>query len=262
MHRRTFVSASVAAGALPSALVANAAPADERRHYELRVYETRSDLAPNRIRAFFTDAMIPALRRAGAGAFGAFTPEVGMLGQSITILLEYKSAADALAVPQRLAADPAYAEARRAFEGDAQPPYVRYEARLMRAFAKHPAVEVPPTSAGRPPRIFELRTYESRNAETLAKKIDMFDEAEIALFRSIGMTPVFFGENLYATRLPSLTYMLTFDDLAARAAAWNAFRAHPEWQRIQKDPRWTDERGITTVTSSVLLNPLPFSDLR
>ena len=201
MDRRDFVKAGAAGALAPSGLRAAAVTAaEDRRHYELRVYETRSDLAPNRIRVFFTSAMIPALRRAGAGAFGAFTPEVGMLGQSITVLLEYKSAADALAVPQRLAADPAYAEARRAFEADAQPPYVRYEARLMRAFAKHPAVEVPPTSAGRPPRIFELRTYESRNAETLAKKIDMFDVAEIALFRSIGMTPVFFGENLCTPR--------------------------------------------------------------
>jgi len=260
MDRRDFVRASAASALAPASLAA--APAEERRHYELRVYETRSDLSPNRLRTFFTSHLIPALRRAGAGAFGAFTPEVGLLGGSVTVLMEYKSAADALAVPQRLAADAAYADALRAFEADAQPPYVRYEARLMRAFAKHPAVEVPPASTSRPPRIFELRTYESRSAETLAKKIDMFNEAEIALFRSIGMTPVFFGENLYATRLPSLTYMLAFDDLAARAAAWNTFRAHPEWQRIQKDPRWTDERGITTVTSAVLLNPLPFSDLR
>ena len=142
------------------------------------------------------------------------------------------------------------------------PPFVRYESRLMRAFAGHPAVEVPPGDASRPARLFELRTYESRNAETLAKKIDMFDQAEIALFRSIGMAPVFFGENVYATRLPSLTYMLTFDDMAARTKAWNTFRSHPEWQRIQRDPRWTAEGGITTVTSATFLNPLPFSQIR
>ena len=121
---------------------------------------------------------------------------------------------------------------------------------------------MPPGDAARPARLFELRTYESRNAETLAKKIDMFDQAEIALFRSIGMAPVFFGENLFGTRLPSLTYMLAFDDLAARAKAWATFRTHPEWQKIQRDPRWVAEGGITTVTSAVFLNPLPFSQIR
>ena len=76
------------------------------------------------------------------------------------------------------------------FEADAEPPYVRYESRLMRAFANHRSVEVPSTTASRPARLFELRTYESRTAAALAKKMDMFNQAEIALFRSIGMTPV------------------------------------------------------------------------
>ena len=261
MDRRLFVKAGLAAGALgPTELAA----ADDRHYYELRVYEMRSDMAPNRIRDYFKDQWIPALQRAGAGPVGVFSPEAGFLGGSLIVLVDYKSAADALAVPQRLEGDAAFTAARRAFEADMRMPFVRYESRLMRAFAGHPAVEVPPGGgdASRPPRLFELRTYESRNAETLAMKIDMFNQAEIALFRSIAMTPVFFGENLYASRLPSLTYMLTFDDLAARAKAWNAFRAHPEWQRIQRDARWVAEGGITTVTSATFLNPLPFSQIR
>jgi NIPSNAP len=265
MDRRNFVRAGIAAGTLgPSALAAQRV-AEDRHYYELRVYEMRSDLAPNRIRTFFKDHLIPALQRAGAGPVGAFSPEVGMLGGTLVLLIDYPAADSAIAAPQRLQADAAYVRARTAFEGEAQPPFVRYESRLLRAFANHPRVEVPPGDAARQdtaPRVFELRTYESRNAETLAKKIDMFNQAEIALFRSIDMTPVFFGENVYATRLPSLSYMLTFDTLAAREKAWTAFRTHPEWQRIQKDPRWTAEGGITTVTSSVLLNPLPFSEVR
>jgi hypothetical protein len=267
MDRRHFVKAGLAAGAAgaagalaPARLAA--ASADDRHWYELRTYETRSDLAPNRLRTFLQGHMIPALRRAGAGPVGAFTPEAGMLGQSLTLLFHYKSAADALEAPRRLEADAAYAAALRAFEGDAQPPFVRYEARLMRAFAGHPAVEVPAGDASRPPRLFELRTYESRNAETLANKIDMFDQAEIALFRALGMAPVFFGENVFGARLPSLTYMITFDDMAARTKAWATFRTHPEWQRIQRDPRWVVPGGITTVTSAVFLNPLPFSEIR
>ena len=266
MDRRQFVKAGAAAGALgtgalaPGALAAQTA--DDRHYYELRVYEMRSDMAPNRLRDYLKDGMIPALRRAGAGPVGVFSPEAGFLGGTMIVLVDYRSAADALAVPQRLEADAAFVAARRAFEADLRMPFVRYESRLMRAFAGHPAVEVPAGDASRPPRLFELRTYESRNAETLAKKIDMFDQAEIALFRSIGMAPVFFGENVYATRLPSLTYMITFDDMAARTKAWNTFRSHPEWQRIMRDPRWIVEGGITTVTSATLLNPLPFSQIR
>ena len=53
------------------------------------------------------------------------------------------------------------------------------------------------------------------------------------------------------------------DETPVTNAQFHAFtQAHPEWQRIQKDPRWVAEGGITTVTSSVLLNPLPFSQVR
>lgn len=270
MDRRHFIHAGIAAGALgPSALAASTAgdartapgaDAQERRCYELRFYETRSDMSPNRIRTFFGERMLPALQRAGVGAVGVFSAMTGMPGQTQIVLLEHASAADAFALDQRLEADKEYAAALRTLEGDAQPPFVRYDARLMRAFAGHPRVEVPPAREGRG-RLFELRTYESRNAATLAKKIDMFNTAEIALFRSIGMTPVFFGENVFGTRLPSLTYMLVFDDMAARMKAWETFGSHPDWQRISKDPRWNVE-GITTTTTAWFLNPAGFSPIK
>jgi hypothetical protein len=265
MDRRQFLHAGVAAGALgPAGLAARAGQA-ERHFYELRTYEMRSDIAPNRLRAFLQGHLIPALRRAGAGPVGAFTPDIGLLGQTVWLLIDYPTAADALAVPRRLEADAAYVAGLGAFERDAQLPYVRYESRLMRAFAGHPGLEVPPASgdASRRPRVFELRTYEARSEAALAKKIDMFDQAEIALFRSIGMAPVFFAQDVFAPRLPSLTYMVAFDDVAARTAAWRTFGSHPEWQRISRDQRWAIEGGNTSVTSVVgLLNPLPFSQLR
>jgi hypothetical protein len=260
MDRRRFITTGVAAGALgPSAL---AAQGDERHYYELRVYEVRSDIGPNRLRNFLRDHTLPALQRAGAGPVGAFTPEAGFLGQSIHLLIDYRSAADVFAVPQRLSVDPGYATALRAFEAESPMPYVRYESRLLRAFAGHPRVEVTPGDASRPGRLFEIRTYESRSAEALGKKVGMFDVEEIALFRSIGMTPVFFGEDLYGPRLPSLTYMISFPDMAARTQAWNTFRTHPDWQRMSRDARWQIEGGNTSVTSAAFLNPLPFSQIR
>jgi hypothetical protein len=258
MERRDFVRAGLAAGALgPAAAVR---PADDRHWYELRLYELRSDMAPNRLRTFFGEQLLPALKRAGAGAVGVFTAEAGFPGQTLVVVIEHASAADAIAIEQRLANDAVYSAALQTLESDPQPPYVRYESRLMRAFAGHPELEVPPARAGRG-RLFELRTYESRSTASLAKKIAMFNEAEIALFRSIGMTPVFFGENVFATRLPSLTYMLVFDDMAARQQAWATFGSHPDWQRISKDPRWNVE-GVTTMTNAAYLNPVAFSPIR
>jgi hypothetical protein len=262
MHRRDFIQAGIVTGVLGTTGFRPAeAAADSRRHYELRTYELRSDINSARLRTFFKDAVLPAYARAGAGAIGLFQPETGFPSGSVIAVIEYPSLSAVEAVAQQLDADAAYNDARRNFEVAADLPYVRYDARLMRAFTGHPRIEVPPQEASRAPRMFELRTYEARSASALDKKVAMFNQEEITLFRSIGMTPVFFGENLFGTRLPSLTYMLTFDDMSARQKAWTTFRTHPEWQRIQNDPRFA-ALGSNTVSNVAYLSPLAFSPIR
>ena len=103
-------------------------------------------------------------------------------------------------------------------------PYVRIDSSLLRSFDGMPEPALADPNDKRPPRIFELRTYESHTQATLAKKIAMFNGGEIAIFQHVGMRPIFFGETLIGPRQPSLTYMLSFDDLAAREKLWHAFR--------------------------------------
>jgi hypothetical protein len=259
MHRRDFVKSGVAASAL-GVLPAPAPGADDDRHwYELRTYQTRSDLAPDRLTRFVGEQMVPALQRAGVVTVGAFWTDIGAPNQELTLLLDHASPADALGLAAKLEQDATFVQARDQLDAAPQPPYVRYDAKLMRAFANHRRIEVPVPSAGG--RLFELRTYESRDETTLARKIAMFNEGEIALFRSINMTPVFFAEDVFATGRPSLTYMLMFESVAAREQAWQTFGNHPEWKRLVKDPRFTIE-GITTTTRAWFLRALPFSQIR
>jgi hypothetical protein len=204
---------------------------------------------------------LPAYARAGAGTIGLFSPETGFPSQSLLALIEYPSMAAVSAVADALEADTTFMAAQRAFETGADLPYLRYDSALMRAFTAHTSIEVPPGPATRPARVFELRTYEARSATALERKIAMFNEQEMTLFRSLGMTPVFFGENLFGTRLPSLTYMLTFEDMTARYKAWSAFGASPDWKRINSDPKYAIN-GSVTVTNVAYLRPLPFSPVR
>jgi len=39
----------------------------------------------------------------------------------------------------------------------------------------------------------------------------------IAIFRRAGLQPVFFGETLIGAKMPNLTYMLVFENMAARS---------------------------------------------
>ena len=132
---------------------------------------------------------------------------------------------------------------------------------LLRAFDSMPQIVVPPSEDGRTPRVFELRTYESHSAKAGKRKARMFDEGEMAIFKRLGMSPVFFGEAIVGRDLPHLTYMLAFDDLAHREKAWRAFGADPEWQKLRATPGLSDPEIVSNI-SNAILRPLPFSPIK
>jgi hypothetical protein len=89
----------------------------------------------------------------------------------------------------------------------------------------------------------------------------MFGDGEINVFRRVGMLPVFFGQTIAGPRMPNLTYMLAFDDLAARERLWSVFQADPEWQKMRTGPGLTDAEIVGNI-SNAILRPLPFSSIR
>jgi hypothetical protein len=135
------------------------------------------------------------------------------------------------------------------------------ESTLLRAFNGMPALEVPASDGKRAARIFEMRTYESVNEKASRRKIKMFEDGEIAIFRRLGMTPVFFAQTLVGRNMPSLTYMLTFDDLASRERLWGKFGSDPEWQKLRAQPGLSDAEIVSNISNSIL-RPLAFSPIR
>jgi hypothetical protein len=139
--------------------------------------------------------------------------------------------------------------------------YVRIEASLLRSFDGFPALEMPAAEAGRPARAFELRTYESNTFDSLGKKIGMFNNGEIAIFRKTGLNPVFFGETIFGNNMPNLTYMLWYDNLAAREANWKKFISHPEWDKLKMTPGLSDGEVVSNISNS-MLSPTAYSPIR
>jgi hypothetical protein len=160
----------------------------------------------------------------------------------------------------RLAADAAYARAGAAVLDAplADPPYVRVESTLLRAFASVPALEPSANVGTSTPRIYELRTYESHNDRAALNKVGMFNAGEIPIFRRAGLTPVFFGETVIGAGMPSLTYMVTFRDMAARDAGWAAFGKDPEWKTLSGDPQYRDN---VSAISDIILQPTSYSQI-
>jgi hypothetical protein len=121
-----------------------------------------------------------------------------------------------------------------------------------------PALEPSAGVAAKTPRIFELRTYESHSDHAALNKLKMFNAGEVPIFRRTGLTPVFFGETLVGAKMPSLNYMLTFADMAARDAAWSAFGKDPEWKTLSADPQYRDN---VSAISDIILRPTGYSQI-
>jgi hypothetical protein len=234
-----------------------------RKVYELRTYHLVHGPMKERLDAYLRGAFIPAARRAGCGPVGAFTVAIGAGSPSVYVLIAYPSIADFVALPGKLAADPSYTKAAEQFSDAApeEPSYASLEVKLMQAFPHFPDIEVPDASDTNQARIFELRTYFSHSESAGSAKSGMFDTGgEIEIFRRTGLQPVFFAQDLTGPRLPSLTYLLTFPDLATRERNWSKFGADPAWRQLIATPGLTD-REITTGIDNQILTPTPYSQI-
>jgi len=209
---------------------------------------------------FLEKAAGPALERAGVSTLGFFAPVIAEESPFLLVLSAFPSLAAMDAVREKEAQDPEYRKGRAAHNALPGQSYVRLDSSLLRCFDGMPAV-TPPPARTEGARIFELRMYESDNASTLARKIKMFNDAEISIFERLGMRPVFFAETIVGARMPNLVYMLAFDDLASRDKLWRAFGADPEWQKLSSQPGNSNAEIVSNISNSIL-RPLAFSRIR
>lgn len=250
---------------VPAAAAASMPAADKPRSIlELRYFQLRNspDGQVQRTGDFIRDSYMPALQRAGGKVQGVFANLIAPDGPFLYMLSSYPGLGAMETAMDKIRADAAYQKARAALDAKGGLSYQRMETNLFRAFTTMPDVEVPPVEAGKPARIFELRTYESNSPSSLQKKMAMFESGgETAIFRRVGLTPVFFGEAIAGQRLPNLTYMLVYDNLAAREKNWAAFVSDPAWLKLRATPGLSDAEIVSNI-SNVLLRALPFSPIR
>ncbi len=256
MNRREAIGALAAS---PLALTAQTMQNSKRQYYELRYLQMRNGTQPARANEFFSKHFQPTARKIGMGPVGFFNPVFGDNSPFTLMLLTYPTFADAEHMFDRLMADKDFEAAINEWHKPMDPGYTRKESTILRAFEGHPQLVMPPAS--KTGHIFELRTYESNSELTLRKKIGMFNGGEMQIFQRLGMNPVFFGEALIGSRLPHLTYMLAYEDIAARDRMWKAFGADPEWQKLRATPGLSDAEIVSNI-SNTILRPAAYSDIK
>jgi hypothetical protein len=268
VKRREFLKSSMVAATLGSltasstATAADEASPENREFYELRLYRLRIGPMQKAFDAFFGQAAIPALNRAGVSPVGVFNVMFGPENPTMYVLLPCKSFEGLASAWRQVEADPEYQKAGADFLNApaSEPAYVRMESSFMIAFEGMPKLEIPAGAAGKKGRIFELRTYESASEKAGRKKIEMFNRGEISIFRRTGLQPVFFGQTLVGSKLPNLTYMLVFDNLEQRTANWGAFVADAEWHKLSATPGYTNAEVVSNI-SNIFLQPMPYSQI-
>ncbi len=256
MKRRSFVKTSLLTTALGAVMpkMSNASRhlvATNLEFYELRVYTLKNEQQQKLVTDYFENAAIPALNRLGINNIGVFT-ELKPIGQTnIYVLIPYNSWDDVLNLQNSLPGEAEYLKKAAPYLNApaTEPAYERIESSLLRAFKHMPKVQAPAKN----PRIFELRRYEHASESAGLKKLEMFNDAgEIDIFKRLGFNPVFFGETLIGGLRPNLTYMVTFDDMAAHDSHWKSFGGDPEWKKLSAIPDYADAKLVSHITSTFL----------
>ena len=259
MKRREFLAASAAAavGLTASRVTLAAEKADGtpagRQLLELRTYQFASAAKQAAFEQFLARAAVPAFNRAGVDPVGVFKPApdenaaAKPAASHLYVLLPHHSADSVFALESRLAADDAFqkegSDVLAAPKFD--PAFTRYDSTLLLAFEGFPKVVAPAKSEQ---RLFELRTYESHNAERAKNKVQMFNKGEFPIFGRAGMPGVFFGSAVVGANLPQLTYMVVHENPQDVKNHWKAFFEDSEWKPLSGSPAYKDNVSKVVAT--------------
>lgn len=109
-------------------------------------------------------------------------------------------------------------------------------------------------------RVFELRTYTTNEGKLPALQT-RFREHTVAIFKKHGMTSIGYWVPQDAPRSQNtLIYIIAHESREQAKKNWDAFRADPEWQKVQKE----SEAGgkIVTKVESVYMDPTDYSKIK
>jgi hypothetical protein len=263
LQRRDFLTSSLAAAAVAlNPTLSSAQAGKPRQYFEFRKYQLQSGPQTKLLQSYLSDALIPALNRMGLTPIGVFNLDLGPQSPATYVLIPSDKLETLVTTELQLAKDDQFMKAAAPFWAApaAAPPFVRVESQLMLAFEGWPQVTVPPVTAQHGKRVFQLRIYESPSQQDHVRKVEMFNSGEFDIFQKAGFWNVFFSDTLIGPRLPQLTYMVAFPELADIDVKWDAFRNHPDWKKLSAEARFSFEPIVSNI-DSLILRPASFSQI-
>ncbi len=249
MNRRAFAGTLGGAGFGPNA------PA---RYFAADRFLLRNGSQLPRLHDYLGRFLLPAIEGARAGralvleAFAApHMPEL-MVIQPLASLDQLHSLQDGV---RTAALESAFDELDSHPDG----PFEQLDASLLEAAPYSPAADFGSLTPW--PGVVERRVYHSPSWRSLLALHERFAGPEIAIFHRCGIRPFFYASTRLGADLPNLTYLIPFDNLAAREHAWTVFAHDEEWKRVREES--VRAHGQVNARMSIsLYKPAPYCRAR
>src|SRR5258708_38831271 len=160
--KKSFELFSIAALLLMNSYVF-ASPSQE--FYELRTYWFKTLEQQARTENYLEKALLPALHRAHIKKVGVFKPVEtdSTFGKKLIVLIPFRSLDEFEKLDRVLEKDKQYQTDGEEYIGATfdNPPYVRIEKTILKAFPGMPNLAVPDLKSQAAERVYELRRYEA-----------------------------------------------------------------------------------------------------
>ena len=182
-------------------------------------------------------------------------------GKKLIVLIPYRSFDDFETLTDKLAKDKQYASDGKDYIDAVfdNPPYVRIETTILKAFSEMPVSAIPELHSPVTERVYELRSYEGHTEKIYRNKVQMFNAGdEVGLFKRLGFNAVFYGEVLAGSTMPNLMYMTTFENKASRDEHWKTFGQDPQWKKLSSMPEYQHN---VSKNVTLFFRPTSYSDI-
>jgi len=202
------------------------------------------------LRSYIADTLLPCMDRLGTSAIMCLEAIVAPHTPQTMLLTLYSNVDEMLDVRARIASDPGV---RRAWAG-IESAQVLDDVRSQVLMVNEQSLRLPAKRAFAQAGLFEVRTWHApawrgRPAPEVG-----------AVFSRIGIDPIVAGATVVGEHLPRFTFVVPFDDLAARQQAWSRLDGDAQWMAMQRESMTRFGSGARA-TAKAIYKLAPYSPL-
>jgi hypothetical protein len=224
--------------------------ARKTRVYLLERYYFKAGAQLGRFHDYLSQAGLAALNKVHKGPKIILEALIAAHTPQTAVILGFTSISEFWTMRTQLNEDADLAKAYEAWQSAAEPPFESQTNALLETADYSPevvALDPPPKT----PRVFELRVYRAPSQRQLTALHERFAGPQAKIFQRAGVNPALYGSTVIGPDMPNLTYLIPFDDMAAREKAWSSFSADPEWAKLRQES--ADKNGQVTLFNQIEL---------